>query len=374
MTLHTTVETAPAHDIVTSVGGYGPEHRIDPLAGGEHDRAYNNVGPYVLDLETALAEWQQTADFAAGITSANNPHTVTREVTRLLTSAGVFAELAAHETVGSRIEAAIPTPRGDWMVYLGENGDDRPHVPVNERKYTDDISRLANTEIRTPVESIEKAVSEGVQLFATIDDSFKAELLELWGGTFGWSEEQINNLWANLEADAQKESGDKHFWFSAAVENGKLVGVAMAERIDMPHPDDEPVHFVESTEWRKKTGSKSYMDATLAYLHTQVLEDIEDAVIYAECNETSGAYNVAHKVHMEDSGRELALLAESEAEVALLGIKNVLKANVYVDDDVEPLTPRNFVVLYLSESHKNRYYDKTAREKIMKLTGGNHAA
>ncbi|MFZ1248816.1 MAG: hypothetical protein WAQ24_00680 [Candidatus Saccharimonadales bacterium] len=372
-----TPRTAELHDaIVSSTGEVGiPEHRIDPLGEGAHNRVTLTLGQMVCDVAEIDSAMHKVVSVADKINSDGSPNAVTRRIARFLTTPNVLNELMQSKHAKS-VEAVMTFGDDKVLVWTGQNDTSRPSVPINSDKYTADIESLTSTAPKkTPSAIIGEAVESGVVFRDLIIDTpeWRSQLLNLWGGTFGWEEYQINALAERLIGEQHLDPADKTLWFSATELEGKIVGAAMAERFDLVDEKGEKISFVESTEWKRKSGTMGHspMAATLVALHAQVLRDVPEAHVYAECNETSGAYNVAHRVRMTESKNDLALLAAQKGMVALRGIQNVLRANVYIDDGVEPPTPRNFRVLYLSDETVAEMYNTEQVQAVCNTIRGN---
>lgn len=268
-------------EIFSSTGELGTSVRQD-------NRLYHNAED-VYAADALVDIWQGLEE-----KSAQMPD-ISRLVCRAVIGGKAMQEISGSE-LKQRLEVAVPLSEyghDGWLVYLARNAEHR--VPLT------DIAQMVQATSEVPSQSTQ-TITNG-QSIGVIDDSIIESLHGMWSETFGWSEPELIALKQRLEVELREvKPNERSVWFSALELDGhRLASAAMAERIDLPGPDDQPVTLIESTEWRTQAdlGRMGLMPAVLRDLNRQIAVDVADQcplpVVYAECNFTSRSDRAGHR-------------------------------------------------------------------------------
>lgn len=215
------------------------------------------------------------------------------------------------------------------------------------------IDETSDQKVRNipPLERVQSAVEQGFSFTDQISEEEVDQIQALWGETFGWERNQVDNL--------RKRLGDKDVWFAAVKHEETIISAAMAERLMISAARGQ-LDLVESTEWRTRNGheGKGLMTATVAILNAQILSDLQRysnglPLIYAECNFQSRSDRVGYGAGFRIPDRT--------------GASQILVQNVLVRDGqpIEDDRLRDFTFMYLPREMINKYYDPRQTEAIM---------
>lgn len=286
------------HEIVTSAGGVGVERR-----------SFNRL--YVTPSEP-IESTQTVRDLYSRIESTvDRRRSVSRGVLRVVTNMETILETS---DTGIVPEATIPLEkfdRDDSFLAIYAHNDwvrSRTIEPI------DTMLELTAEEL-SPCAPTDTQLGARYSLSSIIGPSQYASLLELWGTTFGWTPEQIRSFARAIMLQQNTVvNNDRSLWFSGLETSDSTtnphayVSAAMAERVDLPG-FNKTVHVVESTEWRSSANRARPLGSivpVLQSLNSQILRDIPDAVILAECNFTSRADRRGHQAGFVIPDRTLA--------------------------------------------------------------------
>ncbi len=297
---------------------------------------------------------------------------VTRCVLRGMVPGTVLSDIL-DQSDEPLVEAAVPTgfmttPNGRasepiWMMLAAVNHPSRrPLFPV--AKMIQDVDQSGSGHAKTPVGRIAELRREGYTFLRQIPVRFARDVLHLWGDSFHWDEEAVENLRRNITHGNSISPYDRHVWFTGILSPQRhLVALATAERLDVPLEDGESIPIVESTEWRRSPdASRSGLAAAaVSHLTAQVLADIGDKnpLIIAETNYRSGAHHVGFAAGMEVPDRT----HEGRS------IPQMLIQNVGVGDGLPPQGPeskRDFTMMYLPKAQIQALYAPASRESMLK--------
>ena len=161
-----------------------------------------------------------------------------------------------------------------------------------------------------------------------------------------------------------QDTTNKDVWFSAVKDRGgRIVGLAMAERLSIPGRDMTALDIVESTEWNvlKEFEGNGLMTANVARLNAQILSDLGNdsgrlPLIFAECNFQS---------HAERVGRGAGLRVPERTFVPQILVQNV---SIRDGQPIEDGKLRDFTFMYLSVDLMQRHYDPSQVEAMMQVT------
>lgn len=289
-----------------------------------------------------------------------------RTVFRGLVSGDVIDHVLRGD-IRRNLEVAFPvgefTGDDSWLVYMANNKKGREEI--TSRSVMIEKTSEAR-EMMSPLEKVKSTLANGLEFTDKIEEEQVDQLLSLWGETFGWKREQIEKLRERLENNRCKHPSQRDVWFSAATKDGKIVSVAMAERLSVPGANGSKLDLVESTEWRSeaKHSGNGLATATLDMLNAQVLSDLRDSssrlpLIFAECNFQSGAHGV---------GRSAGLRVPERTKEGYPA-PQILIQNVLIRDDhpVGDSKQRDLTFLYLPRDVIERYYSPTQVEQMKSL-------
>lgn len=350
-------EQAPT-GIVSSTGKPGPEIRSD-------ERFYVNSNKYAPEAAQFQRKWDQTVRVQQRF--ERRPEALTRAASKSIVSTEVLGHLLADETHKKDVEVALPLGEygmGDsWLVFLGRNAPGRRTIASSEvemEKTSEQIDLVRDS----PLDRLKIKAAEGFTFTTSVEPEQVDDLFELWGSTFGWNREQIENFRQSIQKEKQGNPEDRTMWFAGVEYNGQLIGASMGQKLIMVGEGNVPLECVESTEWRKKpdTPGNGLTPSVLAGLHAQILDSFGEKtpLIFAECNIWSGANSTGHKAGLQIPQREVAI-GES-----IYKVPQILKQNVKIGDDVEVNAPyRDFVVESLKREGIEKYYAPSQRAEIL---------
>ncbi|OGH15698.1 MAG: hypothetical protein A3C22_01435 [Candidatus Levybacteria bacterium RIFCSPHIGHO2_02_FULL_37_10] len=268
----------------TSIGKLGVSRRSD-------ERLYVNATRFSPDSGEFCRNFRRLVEIGR-----RNRSRVGRVVFRGLVSEEVVGQ-ALNSDLKDNLEVALPvgefTGDNSWLVYMAQNKPERTVINPPEYMMNKVVAQEAQeTKEKSPLEQIREAVRENYVIIDRITEDQVEQVYSLWGETFGWEREAVDNLRRRLEADNFVEDpSEKQVWFSAVSKDGEIIGVAMAERLSVPGADGKSLDLVESTEWKVKDGHgrNGIMAVVLSALNAQVLSDLKNSrngkpLIFAECN------------------------------------------------------------------------------------------
>lgn len=301
-------------DIVSSTGSLGIHER-------SYGRLYHNNATPVEQVS------QLTDDIARLQSMAESRPDISRIVIRGVMNQEVYEQIDGSD-VKQYLEVLAPLDAhgypDQYLYYVAQNYPGRDTIrPIEEM--------IENT-------NVSLALPQTRSLTATLSDhtltgADAPRLLELWGHTFEWKEDQIDAFITRINHNKQD------VWFSGQRgQDGQLASASMAERLDLPTCTGS-IALIESTEWRThpdRTG-QGLMTRTLMDLNAQVIQDLAgiNPFIFAECNYQSRSDVAARRAGFEIPCRRLAT--------------QIVRQNVVVEDDTGlPLkTLRDFTLLTL---------------------------
>jgi hypothetical protein len=347
----------------TSVGKVGPSRR----GKGENIRLYINSTKYGKHAQDVIDHIDRV--FTIGKKFEGR---VRRSITRGIVSKEAFLELRKSPWK-KHIEAAIPLDglrkEKAYLVYIAQNRTEEKPLTLPEplktqlrEKKQKKLSHPQKEEKLTPRQIVEKAKNEGYTFSNSPTKADLNQIMELWGDTFGWTEEEARTFIQTMaeQSDRKKiHQHDRKLWFSVMKQDGEIVSMALAEKIALKGPNGD-VPIIESTEWVTKPGKRggNKLPAVAAYLKAQILEDMDESpngmpVIIAECNTISGAVNAAEKIEMKPASKKL-------------GSQRLMR-NTEVEDGIKHPKGkyRDFKVVYLNKKTIKKYYNKIHRSAMM---------
>ncbi len=346
-------------EIVSSTGQPGPQIRID-------ERFYVNSNLYADNAQRFQSKWDQAVRIQQKYES--KAESLTRAASKSVVSTEVLGHLLSDEKRRQDVEVAFPLGdygmNNSWMVFLGRNSVERPSIASSEIEI-ETTSEQIDLVSKSPIERLREKAAEGFTFTDTVKAEQLEDLYELWGTTFGWTREQIDNFRQNIVTEKKGQPEDRTMWFAGVEYDGRLIGASMGQKIIMPGEDGKPLECVESTEWRKKPNSpgNGLTPSVLAGLHAQILESFGDEktpLIFAECNIWSGAGSTGHKAGLQVPQREVAI------GETMYKVPQILRQNVKIGDEVQVTAPyRDFVVEVLRKEGIDKYYSPEQRREIL---------
>jgi len=297
---------------------------------------------------------------------------ITRCVLRGMVPGTVLSDILSHADE-PLVEAAVPTgfmttnngraSEPIWMMLAAVNHPTRrPLFPVTEMIH--DVDQSGSAHAKTPVGRISELRREGYTFLRQIPARFIRDVLHLWGDSFHWDGEAIENLRRTIAQGSAIKPNDRHVWFTGILSPQRhLVALATAERLDVPLEEGKSISVVESTEWRRSPDAQrsGLAAAAVSHLTAQVLADIGDRnpLVIAETNYRSGAHHVGFAAGMEVPSRS----HEGRS------IPQMLIQNVGVGDGLLPKGPeskRDFTMMYLPYASIQTLYTSASRESMLK--------
>lgn len=342
------------------------EKTIQPGAGNlgltrrSYERLYLNARQIMRNVRYLV---DRVATWVAGHVQDGSEHR--RIVSRfIMTETDLTDALNQSDILSQNIEAVIPV--GDFegtpirMVMFGVNrGDERTNNPVSEIEYaTHDVIRPEPHELTDNIDGLRE---RGVEFVDTFDGIQTDEILSLWGPIFEWTTPDIDHLRLRLQRESDMSSEQRSVWMTAAVRNGELISLAMAERLNLPIENGEVLSIVESTEWcvRSDWQGNGVASATVSHVHAQVLEDLATLprapIVVAETNFTSRAHA---------TGSHAGMIV-AEREVGRHHVSQVLRQNVGVGDGLRPERLRDFTFMYLDRQAVFQLYSPAQRIHLL---------
>lgn len=276
---------------VTSTGSLGYEVRPD-------ERAYLNF-PQAVGVGN-VADFQSTVE--THLFGGKHPEDVTRTVARAVVDTVAFQKLLQN-SLGRYVEAAAPigSDGNELVAYFAHNAQERT---VSDSERRDVLQKVEHAKVVAEAHRRQNGaygvgrqpqLGDGLTLVDSIRDP--KQLAELWNPAFGWTEEGCDELRELLRSSVDTEPGERSTWFRGIeTESGLIVAAAMAERLDMPSAAGS-VALVEHTEWAASPEHRGHGlgRGVVSALTATLKQDLADTrhVIYAECNVSSGAHQVA---------------------------------------------------------------------------------
>lgn len=329
-----------SNEILTSAGGLGPERR-------SFDRLYVTAREPIeiaSDIHSTMGRLISVVD---------RRQRITRAVFRTVTDLSTIQELSESGLVP---EAAIPLDHYDrpnsYLAIYGYNSGSRAQtiVPIHEM-----VEQTRNEEIPALYEPnfAEILAVNNLRLTSTVWPSYETELFDQWGDTFVWTPEQVVNFCRRIYGQTTEKNDQKNVWFTALGPMRPygipvpILSSAMGERLDI-QGFNKIINLVESTEWRTRQlingQPKGLIVPVLNGLNQQVLFDLPNALIIAECNYASRSDRRGHQVGfvIPPRSRELG--------------NQILPQNVGVHDGKGDWPLRDFVVVHLSRYAINNWY------------------
>lgn len=289
-------------------------------------------------------------------------HKIGRSIFRGLVNEAVMQHILDND-LRSCLEVVLPvaefTGDSSWLVYLARNRSERGLI-VSREVMADVISKQKK-EIIPPLERVQSTLERGYTFTDRISEDQVSQVYALWGDTFGWQYQEIDNLRRRLGVNRCKDPSERDVWFTAIKDNGTILSIAMAERLSIPTAYGQ-LDLVESTEWRTRDeyAGNGLMTATVAVLNAQILSDFQDntnglPLIYAECNFQSRSDRVGHGARF--------LIPEQ------VNAAQILTQNVRVRDGqpLEDTKLRDFTFMYLPIEAIRMYYNPMQTEAIVQL-------
>ena len=282
-----------------------------------------------------------------------------RDVMRFIASDEAARQLInPRNPFSSNVEVAFPIDDNDWYISLGRNGV--------ERKTADSLDNLVHDTaapdmLKYPIDAVDKVLKEGYSFKTDLSEpSVRDQVLKLWEHTFGWTEQEIENLQKRLEE--QGETGEKNVWFGAlqrpTPDGRKIVAVGMAEKIQFKRTNGKHIDIIELTEWSVDPDFRGngYMPATVTQIAAQVLnsyqpEERKEKLLIAEVNIQNRAHRTGYSSGMN--------IAERVAP-------QILKQNVAVDG-----VKSDFALMYISPASLARNYSPDTVQAILRETQAN---
>lgn len=341
--------------IFSSTGFLGVSRRPD--ASGRRMRLYVN-GRFSDDPEEVQRSLERL--FAIG----DRHSQIGRSVFRGIVSQGVVEHILSNG-LHNRVEVALPltgfTDDSSWLIYMAQNRPGRDQIVPTDVMIRETENQR---EVITPlVERVRKVLGRGYAFIDFIPENRVDQVHALWGETFGWERHEVDNLRRRLDANRYQEPFCRDVWFSAIRDNGNIISVAMAERLQIP-ASNGGLDLVESTEWRTRDNyaGNGLMTATLVALNAQILTDLQSnpnglPLIYAECNFQSRSDRAGHGAgfHIPDRTNEGYPAPQ------------ILVQNVLVRDGqpVEEGKLRDFTFMYLPVEVIQTQYNPMQTKAIM---------
>jgi hypothetical protein len=352
------VEVLSNSDIFSSTGGLGVSRR-------PFDRLYVNGTHFSSNSKELVDNWQRLE-----IIGERHANKIGRVIFRGLVSDEAIQQILEDRNLSSRLEVALPvkdfTGESSWLVYLAKNRADRTQI---ESTKTMVEATTVYREVLPPDTRVLNVISAGGSFIDRFSEDQIDQLYSLWGGTFGWERNQIDNFRTKIDSFVGMSPSKKSVWFSGVIKDWQIVAAAMAERLPIPGANGSKLDLVESTEWRTRPGyeGQHLMTSTLDMLNAQVMADLRDdgesriPLIYAECNFQSRS---------DRAGHGTGLLVPSR-NVYYRVIPQILFQNVGVEDGhLEGQNKlRDFTFTYLHPDVIKTYYNpEQVREMLMLMS------
>lgn len=347
-------EAVKAGEIFSSTGGLGISCRQD-------GRLYKNA-------EVVFGDHKEVEeDFCRLVTMGEEEPGVSRAVWRGVVEGDSAVHIFNNELYKSKVEVALPladfTGDPSWFIVMAKNEPGREQIVATDVMICETEKQREVT--RSPVERVGEVLGkEGYSFVNYISEDQVDQVHDLWGETFGWKRQEVDNLRRRLDEANEGDNTQRDVWFSAVTDNGKIVSAAMAEGLTFPTASGGGLKLVESTEWKTKDeyAGKGLMIATLAMLNAQILADSQEntdglPLVYAECNFQSRADRAGY-------GAGFGVPPRSEAP-------QILIQNVGVVDgaQVEKGKLRDFTFMRLPKDVIEKDYNSGQRRAMIDMTG-----
>lgn len=268
------------------------------------------------------------------------------------------SEIIRLDGAAALLEAAVPvdiTTKDQervWMCMFARNGTQRRAIisPLVMEEQTQFGFQKQNA-----VELVTAARDQGYRMMTIIQNHQIEQIYRLWTPVFGWSKEkfEVEGLRQRIDADQLKLPQNRSVWFTSLSDQGEIITLAMAERLEFPE-----IAIVELTEWVSNRRGRHLMKATVAYNIAQVLEDLstleKPLVLIAETNYITAAYRVSYGVGMR----------VPERRIKDVHVPQLLIQNVNIGDGASEASYRDFVMMYLPPQTIERQYGQTQRQNI----------
>lgn len=315
---------------IESVGSMG----FDPNRSDQ--RTYTNHQSHVTELNfrafrNDLEEAMYGSRSPDTISAEGNPRT--RAVFRAVADRSLVRTALQDKELFGLTEAVLPLPTGEYLWYLGRNTVGR-EVAETEREEALQQLTQARTEV-SPLTNL--TLPRGHRLIESVEDP--EQLLNLWGGSFGWQQSGVLDFQARIEEQNARPASERTTWYTGLVDpEGRLIGSTMAERLSMPSAVGS-VSLVESTEWSIASDKRGHRhgETMVAAQDRRIARELIDTpnMRYAEVNLRSGAHRMALRTGF--------VLPEFRTEHG--DIDQILWNNVPVGDGHEPQGAyRNFAI------------------------------
>lgn len=314
----------------SSTGGLGAGARQD-------NRWYDNHDEFITDPAELEAVFDDLIRHAGtGLTRESAPHRdeYSRVVFRGIVSSNVMHALP-DSSLGQRLEIALPLDDFghpyDWLIYLAQNHPSRQALQPLEEMMA--ATEYATRDPEEPRQYVAPA-AENLAFHDMPEASSADQLLEQWGGTFGWDEADLNDFIERMHSESrQVDPSRRQAFFNAAYIGERLVSVTMAERLSLPGRNGQPLSLVETTECRTRQGYEGRGLMTELLLRQGYDIRIPNALNYVEGNFTTRFDRAAHKAGFRKPSTEYA------AQMAI--------QNVRVYDGFDPVDGlRDFTFMY----------------------------
>lgn len=322
--------------------------------------------------------------YVNGTRASDNPEEVEQNFGRLMAignrhperiSRSVFRGVVSHDVVQhvlnnglhESVEVALPladfTDDSSWLIYMANNRPGRDQIVPTDIMIRETENQ--NEVITSPVERVREVLGRGYSFVDCIPEHQVDQIHALWGETFGWERQEVDNLRRRLNAANDGNQTQRDVWFSAVRDNGTIISVAMAERLTIPAANGQ-LNLVESTEWRTRDeyAGQGLMTATLAMLNAQILADFQgnpDALplVYAECNFQSRSDRAGY-------GAGFRIPSRSQEGYPA---PQILTQNVLVRDgaQVEEGRLRDFTFMYLPRNVIQTDYDPVQTDAMTRI-------
>lgn len=337
--------------IVTSTGKLGVERRT-------YARIYCNA-------KTSINNFDVLTEISRRFFGIVDRHgkKISRAVLRFITDDPTMQKILTPGSSVDVVEVAVPIQLngfGDtrrWLIFVGRNNDNR--VSIVSKETMIENTREYCAEIKSPIKRIGDVVRRGYSFRSDIQD-WTSSLLELWGETFSWSRNEIINLSQRIEDQKNISPEERKLWISMITSNGQVIAAVMAERLRMSS-EDNFLDLVESTEWRTKESfqNQGLVTAALVHLNAQIIHDLKNPFIFAECSYMTRSDRAAHGAGFIVPQREI------------LGrtIPQILEQNVQINDGLTPFGLRDFTFLYLPTQSIKELYHESNLDQIRRITG-----
>ena len=274
--------------IVTSTGRLGVSRRSD-------DRLAI-IGGYSNDPSHVTNTFRRLQGVGEGY-----PNRFSRVYMRGVVGPDVMEHVRSNG-LGSHLEVALPlaeyTGQDDWFIHLAKNGEGRQSTIVSLSTLEEIAARFSPSV--SPRERVATKIEGGYSFTDHINPSQIGEIQEMWGDTFGWDTQQVENFQEMLLAQQYLPPSLRTTWITIAqAENGKVAGLAMAEKSTMSGVSGRPFDVIESTEWKvdPEHRGQQLMPAILSVLNAKVIGDQQEGQVpflYAETNIATRAYMSGH--------------------------------------------------------------------------------